>query len=47
MESCENAANSSRDDKKRGSDDERAEHQEQKLVHTLMILQRGELAPFG
>jgi len=39
MESCDGAANARGDDEQRSGKDERAKHEEQKLVHTLMIQQ--------
>ncbi len=41
MESCDGAANARGDDEQRSGEDKRTEDKEQKLVHVLMILQRG------
>ena len=38
---CNDSANPRRDKEQHSGEDERAKHDEQKLVHTLMILQRG------
>ncbi len=45
--SCDGAANARGDDQQRGSKGQRAEDEDQKLIHALMILHGGQLARNG